>query len=422
VVIAMLLAWRAALTLIGLLSWHVLGPAPPGAELVSSVRLSPHELLALWAHWDSDWYVGIAMNGYTWEQATAFFPLYPALIRLLSVVSGDAVLAGLLISHAGVAVAALSLYRLARLDASAAAATRAVLYLLAFPSSFFLGAVYAESLYLALVLPAMYLARRERWAASALLGGLAALSRPVGVLFLAYWLWEYAASREWAWRRVDATVLWGAAMPGGLALYAAYTWAAFGDPLLFRNAKSYWGETDLDIVARQWSFWAELAQRATAPASWPVVAAALAGIAAAAVAAALLVRRLRLPAPERLCVLAGCAAPALYLSPRLHSAWAFRTMQALDYALLVGCALLSPLVFLRLRASYGVYCAVFLAVTVSTLTLWSMNRYVLMLAPLFILLGRWGERHPLFERAYLAVALPLLGLLTALFTRGHWVA
>ena len=36
-----------------------------------------------WLRWDSGWYLEIAMNGYSQEVNTAFYPLYPGLIKLI---------------------------------------------------------------------------------------------------------------------------------------------------------------------------------------------------------------------------------------------------------------------------------------------------------------------------------------------------
>lgn len=50
--------------------------------------------------WDSGWYIPIAKNGYSFEN-TAFFPLYPFLIRLISMLGGDIWKKGLWISNVG---------------------------------------------------------------------------------------------------------------------------------------------------------------------------------------------------------------------------------------------------------------------------------------------------------------------------------
>ncbi|MDQ5819673.1 MAG: hypothetical protein M3334_15090, partial [Actinomycetota bacterium] len=52
--------------------------------------LEPPGFLSYWAHWDGAWYSEIAMEGYG-ERApasTAFFPLYPMLLRLGTAIGG----------------------------------------------------------------------------------------------------------------------------------------------------------------------------------------------------------------------------------------------------------------------------------------------------------------------------------------------
>ena len=88
---------------------------------------------------------------------------------------------GLLIANACLLIAGGLLYALVRLDAGRELASRSVWYLLIFPTSFFLSAVYEESLFLVMALGAIYAARRERWLFAGLLGAGAALTRPFGV-------------------------------------------------------------------------------------------------------------------------------------------------------------------------------------------------------------------------------------------------
>src|SRR5436305_1376777 len=63
-------------------------------------------LAAPFARWDSVWYLTIARVGYGHEASrTAFFPLYPLLIRGLGYVTGSDLVAGVLISLVAFAVA-----------------------------------------------------------------------------------------------------------------------------------------------------------------------------------------------------------------------------------------------------------------------------------------------------------------------------
>src|SRR5438552_15076445 len=103
-------------------------------------------------------------------------------MRLLAALFGgtdDAYLvAGLVISNIALLVALVYLASLVAIDRDATAGTRGALYLLVFPPSVFLAVVYPESLLLALSIGAVYHARRGQWLPAALLGALAALTRP----------------------------------------------------------------------------------------------------------------------------------------------------------------------------------------------------------------------------------------------------
>src|SRR6266581_2535810 len=60
--------------------------------------------LDVWARWDSAFYLDIASRGYTYPEAghlsnLAFFPLYPLLMKLVSGLTGNPLLAGVLVSH-----------------------------------------------------------------------------------------------------------------------------------------------------------------------------------------------------------------------------------------------------------------------------------------------------------------------------------
>ena len=199
-----------------------------------------HELGAafdVWARWDSDWYLRIAESGYDWPSSTpAFFPLYPLLVGGLGRLLADRfVLAGVVVSLAACAAAFVLLHRLVAPRLGAAVATRSVLYLALFPTSLFLGAVYGESLFLALAIGTFVLAecRRPGWASVA--AGLAMLTRPQGVALL-------PALALFAWRGAnrgrDLALL---AVPVGIALVYPLTLEAWlGHGLAFADAQRVW--------------------------------------------------------------------------------------------------------------------------------------------------------------------------------------
>ena len=70
-----------------------------GQRAGTHVQESSHVLLAVWGRWDAVHYLDIATQGYQGTDM-AFFPLYPLLIRLVGVLAGNHLIAGLLISSA----------------------------------------------------------------------------------------------------------------------------------------------------------------------------------------------------------------------------------------------------------------------------------------------------------------------------------
>lgn len=246
--VAVALSWvvvsRATLWLIGLVSREVLQPFLPQQEPGAPFTENP--FLAVWGHWDTRWYLDIARRGYsperlpyTGEANYAFFPLYPLLMRALGPVVGDVYLAGIVVSNLYLVAAAVLLYRLARLDGDELAAERSVKYLVLLPTAFVFSAVLTEALFVALSVAAFLQARRDRWWAAGVLGGLAALTRPNGVLLVLPLAWMCFAGAEgrtrWA-SRVAALSL----VPLGLGMFCFYNWLLTGDLLAFVRVQQAW--------------------------------------------------------------------------------------------------------------------------------------------------------------------------------------
>jgi hypothetical protein len=202
------LAIRVLLELIGLITFYYVQPLLDRKLPIGSDLRGLHGrdvLLLMWKHFDSGYYLWIAHDGYagadTLHSATnwAFFPLYPLLVHLFAAPFGSSwtlyYFMGCLVSLLAALVASVYLYRLTEMELGERVAGRAVLYLLLFPMSFYLFAIYPESLFLALAISSIYYARLRRWGLAGLLGGLAALTRPTGIVLLVPLAWEY-----WQWR------------------------------------------------------------------------------------------------------------------------------------------------------------------------------------------------------------------------------
>jgi Gpi18-like mannosyltransferase len=203
-------------------------------------RYNQYFYLLPWANFDGEHYMSIAMNGYqSLEQA--FFPLYPVLIYIGKwffpnnfVVTATF---GLIISNLALIGALVFLYKLVRLDYSAKIGWITIALLLFFPTSFYLGAVYTESLFLLLSVGTFYFARQEKWWIAALFGILACTTRVFGVLLLPALLIDIFIYKK-LFKKWYPILL----IPTGLLIYMIYLFFSVGDPFAFYNLQSIIGE------------------------------------------------------------------------------------------------------------------------------------------------------------------------------------
>jgi hypothetical protein len=239
-IIAALLASRLGLVAAGMLGLAVM---PPSERRLALLPDAPW--LSSFAQWDAEHYVRIALDGYVFEvddfSNIPFFPLYPWLMRVGATAIGrvdeaGAALAGLLISNVALVVALVYLAALVSRDISPEAAGRSLLYLLVLPTTLFLSAVYAESLFLATSAATLYHARSGEWYRAGVAGALAALTRPFGFLLLVPLAIEMLRQRP-APRAAPALAL----VPLGLGAYFLYLWWRFGDPYIYFRASEVWG-------------------------------------------------------------------------------------------------------------------------------------------------------------------------------------
>ncbi|TCJ13045.1 hypothetical protein E0L93_15175 [Rubrobacter taiwanensis] len=379
-VLGAFLASRALFLAAGALAAALLPRSEPGGE-----PLETPGILSYWAHWDGAWYSEIALEGYEVRapESTAFFPLYPMLVRAGAALGGGPALWGVFFSLVFTLLALYFLYRLAETLWSGEAARAATLALAFFPTAFFLNAAYTEALFLALTTGAVWAVRvRRDMLLAGVLGSLAALTRNAGVLVVIPLLYEWYRGRDsFGWRGAAALAL----PPLGLAAYMAYLRQRFGDPLLFaRQQEEYWG--------REFT-----APPETLRAAWQAAGEGLP----------------YLMDPGAL-FLDPSAAPALAASNALNLAFF-----GLLAALLAAALLLLP-------PGLSLYA---LALTVPPLLvpgplfpLMSLPRFMLGAFPLFLVLGVLLARSRWLLAAWLAASSAAGVLLAALFASWRWVA
>jgi hypothetical protein len=405
---------RLAILFCGIAGVLQVGVAPGAAAaydpngLTAPFGYFANAIVAPLARWDSYWYLTVARFGYAHiRQRMAFYPLYPALIHVLGWVTRSDLVAGVLISLAALAVALVLLHRLVSMDFGEEIATTTVLLLAFCPVSFFLSAVYTESLFLALSIGSIYAARRERWLLCGVLGFFAATSRNGGIALILPTAIIYlygpraaadAAITRWAgtrhgWSRLrpryrpQLDALWLVLIPAGLVAYLAYLGLKYGDALAPFRVESIWFRhttfpltTVWDGARQAWDGMRQLLQGPVPPYRVPSYAQGV-------------------------------------ISAALQDVYLF-------LFLILGVIGL-VLVFWWLGMAYGLYTLALLVLAladpVSLQPLASLPRYELIIFPLFICGAKLLTRWRMTPYAIPASAV-LLGLFTVEFATWRWVA
>ncbi len=335
--------------------------------MVHAAWWHPGGLVSVLTQWDGElWYIQIARHGYHIAAGDhlphGFFPLYPLLIKLFSIVFRDLRIAALVVSHLSLLTAALFLNALVRLDYKDPRVSRAAVMLFLFnPVAFFYSNAYTESTFFMLATIAFFAARKGRWLAACLAGMLLAASRPPGVLIVLPLAFEYL--RHW-WLSdrtlaalLERRILLLALVPLGLGLYMAYDFVAFHDALAFSHAAKVFGRS--------------------------------------------------------------------FTSP-LHTLSFLRTYTTFYYLLFSGTVVITLLLLLlgvgfRLRASYLIFAASLTFLYLCSATFEAFPRYVSVEFPLFIVLGLLAAKFRWSYEPLLGCSVCLLGLLTIMSANGYWM-
>lgn len=205
--------------------------------------------LDIWKKWDARHYVNLAELGYSGYTENGqhlflvFFPLYPWLMRLVSLVTGNPMAAGLLVSFLSYSGGCVYLYKLAAWELGKRAARRTVLFLSIFPYAFFFGGVMTEGLFLLTTAAALWHIRRHRWLRAGVWGALAAMTRMHGLLLIGAAgaeLVEHLGRFEWKQilRRLPALLL-----PAlGSMVYLLLNWRVTGNAFAFTDMQAHWSQ------------------------------------------------------------------------------------------------------------------------------------------------------------------------------------
>jgi hypothetical protein len=357
----------------------------------------PQAFLEAWNQYDSHWFLLISQKGYFEPVTSAFFPLYPSLIGLVSTALGHTqgppwpafdpvrVMVALGIANASTLMAFVGLALLAAHEYRQEGVARAVVWVLAaYPFAFFLAAPYSDGPFLAGAVFTLYFARRRSWKWAALAAFLAGLTRPTAVALVLPLAWEFGRQHGWwsrdmlrDWRAhlrdLPEGLLAVAAVPLALALYGVFLWQRFGTPLVWFNTQ-----------AMQWH---------------------------------------RAPIP--LWRIAGGLVHRMLTFDPLGAAEAHLLLNVVPLAI---CLVVVAVSIRRMPFAFTLFVLGLCYVSVSAPVLRtpelieSTSRFLLAAAPVFLVIGRWTATRPALGHLWAATGLLVQGGLLTFFFAGRWIA
>ncbi len=246
-IIVAFVATRIILSCIGVIAHNNLPPQSSQNWKQQTLEVE-HPYLSMWAVWDSEWYLRITNAGYSdatqfnpkaFYSSIGFFPLYPTLIFLVSLIVGDDLVSGILVSNIFLLGSAFLLYLLVKGDGDESAAKRSIWYLFLFPSAYIFSAVYPESLLLFLWLGSMCAAQKRTWLWAGVFGFFAAMTKPVGFLIIIPLLVMYIESIDEKWKHIRPNILFLVFVPLGLVMLSCVDYLATGDMFAYLHSQQY---------------------------------------------------------------------------------------------------------------------------------------------------------------------------------------
>lgn len=212
--------------------------------------------------YDGPQYLDIAYFGYpkigkTDSKKFAFFPLYPALIKIFApIFSHNFTLSGVIISFISHLFGAIFFFKLLIFDKKETkSAFSSLKYFLIYPTALFFFSVYTESLFFLLSVLTVYLLRQKKWWLAGMVGFLGALTRPPGILlFIPFIIEFFLYLREIKIKnflrlkiREKISIFAPFLIPLGTFSYFVYLYLAIGNFNAYFDALSYWKKSAISL-------------------------------------------------------------------------------------------------------------------------------------------------------------------------------
>jgi len=258
-IIGLFLSWRSILFIAALLAGIVIpvfGNRFPYWDRVLTVTNLPNWVWGF-GNFDGVHYLKIAQNGYGSNLSQAFFPLYPYLIKIFNIFPKNASLdlqifvdpsyffTAMILSTVFFIFALYFLAKLWQENYGSKKVLLSILLLCSFPTAFYFGAVYSESLLLLLIVLCFYFAKKGKYFWAGITSALASVTKIQGVLlfpFLAIELFlRYRKEKFKFSKRLLFDFVGVLLSPSGLIAYMLYLQKSMGDWLYFLSAQPGFG-------------------------------------------------------------------------------------------------------------------------------------------------------------------------------------
>lgn len=303
----------------------------------------------MWAKWDTGWYSSILIYGYQWREGimsnVTFFPVYALWWKFIWIILPvSRLVAGVWASNVVTLASCLIIYRWLTENFSQKIARLSLIALLAWPASLSLAAAYSESIFILFTALVFWLAYKQKWIGAAMLALIASATRPLGIaLWPALIIMWCQVGKNKKW--IDA---WPVVLlpPLGLVIFSFYLWYQTGDPLAWLNGQNLAGRSLTWPLPMLKAYWDNIIN--------------------------------------------------------MGNLWLIHLEELL--ALIIALLLLPAII--KLNKAFGIFTAVNLLPPLFTNTLTSFPRFVLVIIPMFIVIGSVKNRWIYWM--YLTFSLPWL--------------
>jgi len=385
-IIKSFLGWRVLLCVFAFLSTFLIVNFGNRFAYADRVLTITHLPSWIWGfgNFDGVHYLKIAQSGYAADLSQAFFPLYPLLIRFFNFFPKDNLLDPVLFNDPSYFYTAMVLsiiffigalyftYKLFSENYNKKIAQISILLLLSFPTAFYFGAVYSESLLLLLTVLTFWFTKKDKFLLAGLFAALASATKIQGAIlfiFLAVELWQKYRNNLSEQRKHFTKDLLGILIaPLGLIFYMVYLKNTTGDFFYFLSSQPSFG-----------------AGRSSLPLIFlPQV----------------IYRYLK-----------------IFLTVKVASLAFFNAF--LEFSMTMGTVVVLIMAFKKMKFSYWIFSLLVVVLPTLTGTFSSMPRYVLMAFMLFPYLAVRYEKNIkliIIAQAFLQI------ILLSMFIRGYWVS